>query len=76
MQQDQTTPRTIWTETLLDLLVTAVQRRQDTEALRILRELKSRGYRRAAVTSFCARHLDAAQLRELERVIESMRRPS
>ncbi|MCB1748259.1 MAG: hypothetical protein H6977_12785 [Gammaproteobacteria bacterium] len=72
MQEDNTTPRTVWTETLLELLVAAVQRQQDTEALRILRDIKAKGYRKAAVIRFASRHLNGAEVGRLDKLITVM----
>lgn len=72
MNEDRTSPRTIWTQTLLDLLVSAVASRQDQDALRVLREIKAKGLRKADVLAFAGRKLDSNQVQRLETVIRAM----
>ncbi|MGE0484567.1 MAG: hypothetical protein AB7Q81_10540 [Gammaproteobacteria bacterium] len=72
MKDDKTTPRTVWTETLLEMLVAAVQRQQDTEALRILRDIKAKGYRKSAVIRFASRALNGPELGRLDKLIGVM----
>lgn len=55
---DTTLPKTLWSETLFDLLFDAVRRKKsDAELKGILRDLKKRGYRADYVLSKIQREL-------------------
>ena len=75
MSDDKQRPRTLWTETLLDILVTAVERGKEKETRYILREISARGYRKAEVLEFANERLEAKKVQHLEAVIKSMRKP-
>jgi len=72
MDEDRTSPRTIWTQTLLDMLVAAVANRQDQDTVRMLREIKAKGLRKADVLAFAERKLDTNQVQRLETAIRAM----
>jgi hypothetical protein len=78
MKEDRTSPKTIWTQTLLDLLVTAVANRQEQDTVRMLREIKAKGVRKADVLAFAQARLNEGQVQRLEGAIRSLgrRRPA
>ena len=74
MDEDKTVPRTIWTETLLDILGSAIKRQNDIESKKILREIRHKGYKKAQVLQFAHKHLERSEVARLERLINSMSR--
>ena len=71
--EESTARVTLWSETLLDSLVIALKRRDDTEARRLLLELRARGYRRRQVVAFVRKAMQAGDVQHLQALIELMR---
>ena len=74
MTEDITVPRTIWTDTLLDMLGKAVREHNDNESKRILREIRHKGYQKADVLRFADKHLERAEAARLQKLISSISR--
>lgn len=72
--EDNTAPGTLWSRTLIDLLLAAVQRQDGAEVNRLLRSIKSRGLRKREVLLAARARLDAGQLARLEKMIKGMGR--
>lgn len=71
---DNTGPGTLWSRTLIDLLMTAVARRDANEIARLLRTLKSRGVRKHEVLRSARERLTRGQMSLLEQMIKGMGR--
>lgn len=70
---DQTLPKTLWSETLFDLLFDAVRRKKsDAEVKGILRDLKRRGYRADYVLSKIQRELGPDGLSRVNRFFKTI----
>lgn len=71
--EDQTSPRTLWTETLLDMLGDALARQREDDARRILREIKAKGYSKAEVLNYVAKNMNEAQNQQVGRMMRRRR---
>lgn len=69
-------PRTLFTMTLLDVLVSAAERHKDKELRHVLREVGDRGLRQAEVLDYAREHLRPEAMKHLETVLASMRKVS
>lgn len=74
MVEDKTAPRTLWTETLLDMLVSAAERGRENETREILRDIRRKGYPKKFVVKYVATRLDSDKTRALVKTIETMPR--
>ena len=72
MSDDTTLQRTLWSDTLFELLVVAIDKKSDSQVLEILKEIKQKGYKKAQVMRFCEKRFDAAQMRRLKGIIGQM----
>ncbi len=71
MDDDKTVPRTIWTDTLLDMLGSAIKQQNEAESKKILREIKHKGYRKAHVLQYGRKHLEPGDAKRLERLVNT-----
>lgn len=71
MSEDKTVTRTLWTDTLFDLLATAIKRNNETEAKKLLKEIRAKGYRRERMMQHMQKHLEAAQISQLKRLVSA-----
>lgn len=69
---DNTGPGTLWSRTLIDLLIAAVERQDASEITRLLKTIKSRGLRKREVLLAARARLSAGQFSLLERMIQGM----
>ena len=70
---DITLPKTLWSETLFDLLVDAIRRnRADATIKEILRDLKKRGYKADYVLSKIERELGREGLARIKHFFKSV----
>lgn len=69
---ENTGPGTLWSRTLIDLLIAAVERQDEAEIKRLLKTIKSRGLRKREVLLAARGRLSAGQFSLLERVIQGM----
>ena len=74
-QPEQTTPRTLWTDTLLEMLVNAVRRENEAETRRLLREIRAKGVSKTDVLRYAGRHLDPTGAKRLGVSIKALGRP-
>ncbi len=70
MSDDSTQPRTLWTETLLDLLRDAMQRQREEDVARLLREIRAKGVRKADVMRYARRNFEPDKVTQLDRMIK------
>jgi len=72
--EERDRPRTLYTLTLLDILVDAAKARKDESLRHALRDAGGRGFRKADVLEYASAHLEPDALQHLKRVIDSMGR--
>ncbi len=75
MSENATIPRTIWTQTLLDLLESAVKQKKDKETLGVLKEFRAKGYGKAQILNYANKHMAPADAKHLKRMIDSLGAP-
>ena len=68
--------RILYTQTLLDILVSAAEGHKDKELRYVLREVRAKGYKKAEVLEYANEHLEPEAIRHLKTVIASMGRGS
>ncbi len=59
MSEDKTTPRTLWTQTLLDILESAIKQKKDKETLGVLKEFRAKGYGKAQILNYANKQNDS-----------------
>ena len=64
---DTTRLGTIWSQTLMDILCTAVRQNRDRETQDILREMRQKRYTKQEIRKYAAKNLEAGQVAFLER---------
>ena len=70
--ENRDAPRTIYTLTLLDILVSAAEKHKDKELRHALREVSERGFRKAEILAYANDHLKPEARRHLQRIVDSM----
>ena len=70
---DETTQLgTIWSQTLLDILCVAVRQQKEDKAKGVLKEMKAKRYKKDQIRKYAAKHLQAAEVAFLERLLKSL----
>ena len=72
MSEDKTTPRTLWTQTLLDMLESAIKQKRDKETLGVLKEFRAKGYGKAQILNYVNKHMAPEDAKHLKRMIDSL----
>ncbi|MCB1748264.1 MAG: hypothetical protein H6977_12760 [Gammaproteobacteria bacterium] len=57
MGDENTVIRTLWTDTLLEMLVVALERKPEPEVVELLREIRRKRFTREAVTAYVDKRL-------------------
>jgi hypothetical protein len=65
MGDENTVVRTLWTDTLLEMLVVALERRSEAEVAELLREIRRKRFTRESVTAYVEKRLGDAGRRRL-----------
>lgn len=71
-QAEQTTPRTLWTDTLLEMLVAAVNRDNEAEIRRLLSEIRAKGLSRNDVLRYTGKRLSDTHSKRLAISIKAL----
>lgn len=74
MANDDTTPRTLWTETLMEMLMSALGKPNDDAVRGILKEIRAKGIRKSEVMSFIERRAPQHRAR-IKQLIQAMGTP-
>ncbi|MEM7541586.1 MAG: hypothetical protein AAF384_08365 [Pseudomonadota bacterium] len=67
-----TVARTLWTDTLMELLMAAVKKGNEKEVDNVLAELKTKKYKREDIERYAKRNLDSLQIRQLMAKVATM----
>ncbi|MGE0484572.1 MAG: hypothetical protein AB7Q81_10565 [Gammaproteobacteria bacterium] len=65
MAGDDTVVRTLWTDTLLEMLVVALEHKTEREVVELLREIRSKRFTREAVGTYVDKRLGDTGRRRL-----------
>ena len=72
---DETTQLgTIWSNTLMDILCTAIKQGKEPEALGVLREMKQKRYSKDQIRKYATKNLEARDVATLERLLKAVDR--
>ncbi len=77
MADDTTMPKTLWSETLLEMLAIALKKnRSDREILRLLGEIRAKGFRASYVVSKVSKDSGQESIPRLKSLIKRLKKSS
>ncbi len=72
---ENTTPKTLWSETLLEMLYLALDKQQsDKQILKLLTEIRGKGYKASYVVEKVTREIGAEAVPRLKKLIKQLKK--